>query len=459
MSAGIVSATLRVTVSGAAGRADLVVPTWVDVATLAESWAEAVGASRVPSLTTRSGTLLDPAAAVEAVGLRHGDLVVAVDGAVPGSRAAAAAGTSGARRTPSWGAHLPLLAAGPAALGAGALLATTHAGTVARSACLVLLLLGALVAVTPWGGARAGGARARSAVAPAFGAAAGFLGVYTDAPGGLLLGLVVGGFAATVVAAFARAVLDPDHDEVAEVWLLTAGPVSLVALAVLLLGGSLHGLWALLFGAAVVGARLLPYTVVDVPDQALLDLDRLAVTAWSARERPRGSRRRRTMVRYDGVLALVHRGRLLVAAGTVAVAVVVATTGPLLVRSADPSSLVGAGSLALVALGGIGLSLVARSFRSTLPRLCLRLSALWVLAFLGVVVLADLAPHLLWWAFGLTVGLAAVVLGAAVLLGRGWRSVWWARAADVVEGLAVVLAVGVVPLASGLFDVVLGFAA
>ena len=52
---------------------------------------------------------------------------------------------------------------------------------------------------------------------------------------------------------------------------------------------------------------LLPYLVVDVPDEALIDLDRLQNTAWSAREQPRGSRRKRVIVRPDGVAAVVRR--------------------------------------------------------------------------------------------------------------------------------------------------------
>ena len=39
-------------------------------------------------------------------------------------------------------------------------------------------------------------------------------------------------------------------------------------------------------------------------------------------------------------------------------------------------------------------------------------------------------------------------------LGQGWRSVWWARLADVVEALAVVLVVAAVPLAAGIFGAV-----
>ena len=41
---------------------------------------------------------------------------------------------------------------------------------------------------------------------------------------------------------------------------------------------------------ATLAARFVPGLAVDVPDQYLIDLERLAVTAWSARERPTGRR-------------------------------------------------------------------------------------------------------------------------------------------------------------------------
>jgi hypothetical protein len=113
----------------------------------------------------------------------------------------------------------------------------------------------------------------------------------------------------------------------------------------------------------------------------------------------------------------------------------------------------------MVGLGGIGLSLVARSFRSVLPRVALRVAATWVLGFLGLVVLRELGTTAGWVTFAGAVGLALVVVLAALSLGRGWRSVWWARVADVAEALCVVLVVAAVPLASGLFDVVRGFTA
>jgi hypothetical protein len=231
-----------------------------------------------------------------------------------------------------------------------------------------------------------------------------------------------------------------------------------LALGMLLTGASAQGLWALLFAVAVVAARLLPYTVVDVPDQALLDLDRLAVTAWSAREQPRGSRRKRSMVRFEGVSVVVRRGLRLVSAGTVVIAVVVATTGPLLTLDAG-HDLRGFSALAMVGLGGVALSLVARSFRSRLPRTALRLSATWVLGFLGLEVLRAFGPTVDYVFFGAVATTAVLVTLTAVSLGRGWRSVWWARVADLVEGLSIVLVVAAVPLASGFFAVVRGFTA
>ena len=56
--------------------------------------------------------------------------------------------------------------------------------------------------------------------------------------------------------------------------------------------------------------------------------------------------------------------------------------------------------------------------------------------------------------FGLAVG--AVLLGAllvvvAVANGRGWRSAWWSRRAEVAEGLAGAGAIAALVVASGLF--------
>lgn len=457
MSAGVAQATIRVTLVGDAGRADLAVPLWVDIASLAHGYAEWCGSDTDPVLVTSAGAELDPAGTVEQVGLQHGDVVVALS---PAARPTPDPADPTLRRGPV-ARVVPvqsavLLVAALCGLAAAGVLAAHGGSGPARTVCLVILLVCALVTSAPLGASAGVGVRARTAAGPAFGAGAGFVAAYSGAAGGLLLGVAVAALAAAVFAAVGRAFLDSEHDEIVEVWLVVGAALAVLTTALLLLGGTTQALCAVLFGVAVVAARLLPYGVVDVPDQALLDLDRLAVTSWSAREQPRGSRRRRSVVRFDGVTEVVRRGRRLVAAGTIVIAVAVATTGPLLTIGSG-RDLEGVSSLVMVGLGGVALSLVARSFRSSLPRMALRVSATWVLAVLGFAVLDEFGPRTDWAAFAGAAVLALLVTLTAVSLGRGWRSVWWARVADVVEGLSIVLVVAAVPLASGFFDVVRGF--
>src|SRR5699024_9262027 len=132
----------------------------------------------------------------------------------------------------------------------------------------------------------------RTAAAPAFGAAAAFAALYV--PGPHLLPTVLGacGLAAAVVAALARA-LSPEPDEVDTVW-IAGGLTVLVACSVgPLLGWDARVSWTLLLVLAMMAARFAPSLAIDVPDEALLDLDRLAVTAWSARDRGVKGRRGR----------------------------------------------------------------------------------------------------------------------------------------------------------------------
>ena len=213
MSAGIVSATIRVTVLGDAGRADLAVP--LDRRRHPRRQLRRVRRRRrCPRPRHHAGVLLDGAPLRRrgrpaprrrggrprprrprdaAAGRRRGG--VAARAPVRTAPAAAAP-----RCSPAW--RRRGRPAGPAATGA--------AGP-ARSV-LGLLLLCALVSAVPLGPARASPPRARSAASPAFGAGAGFVAAYSDAPGGLLLGLAVAALAAAVFAAVARTFLDPDQD-------------------------------------------------------------------------------------------------------------------------------------------------------------------------------------------------------------------------------------------------------
>ena len=91
--------------------------------------------------------------------------------------------------------------------------------------------------------------------------------------------------------------------------------------------------------------------------------------------------------------------------------------------------------------------------------MALRSAAVWVLAVLGYDVLDTYGRTADWVTFAAVAALALLVTLSAVSLGRGWRSVWWARVADLVEGLSIVLVVAAVPLASGFSEVVRGFTA
>jgi hypothetical protein len=448
--------TLLLTVLGPGGRADLAVPPWLEVGAVAQAYAAEVGLADAPALGTTAGRRLDASTTLEHSGLQQGDVLAALDPSAPADTAPPPADGSlhpVARVLLPAPARLVLLvAAAVCGLGAAALAVALPGDASLRPVLVAGLLVGAAVAAYPFGGLRATGARGRTAAAPAFGAAAGFAVACSTRPGGLLLGLAVAGLGAVVVAAVARAWLEDAADDLVGVWLVVGSVVALAAAAMLLLDAPLTGLLSVLFAAAVVAARLLPFVVVDVPDDALLDLDQLAVTAWSAREQPRG-RRRRTVVRREGVAEVVGRGQRLVSAGTVVISVLVATTGAVLVTGAG-GDVAGVGALVMVGLGGAGLALVARSFRAVVPRLALRFSSAWVLAWLGVELLRDRGPEATWYFFAGAMTVAFLVVVAAVSLGRGWRSVWWARVADVTEALAIVLVVAAAPVASGLFGAI-----
>jgi hypothetical protein len=504
--------SVRVTVVGDAGPLDVAVPRWMTAAELAAEYAATSGTGTPSGLVTPTGHALDPAAELQDLGVDNGDVLVVAttpllhpvareDVPTPSSPqpgrpvvqvvGAAVAGGAGGRRTlrdpvsqasPGLGpgsgatttdpARSPFPAPAPdpdagrrarsALLGLAAACAIGSAAVAAVAAtqesgglrwvCVGLFAVAAVATALPLTPGRIGG-RLRAGGSAAFAAAAGFAAAYSDAAGGLLLGLAVAALCATGAAAVARAWLGPEEDDLADVALVVGGTASVLGVVMLLLGSSVLSFLAIAYGVAVVAARLLPYLVVDVPDEALLDLDRLQNTAWSAREAPRGSRRKRVMVRPDGVATVVRRSQRLLTAGTLVISGVVTVGGALLVREVE-RDVVGVSRVAMVLLGAAALALVARSVRARVPRLALRLSAALVTAWTGVLLLGA-GDHLTtWWVFAAAACLGAITVSVAIALGQGWRSVWWARFADVVESLAVVLVVAAVPLASGIFSAV-----
>ncbi|MEO5653839.1 MAG: hypothetical protein ABIN79_06935 [Marmoricola sp.] len=451
---------MRLSLVGPAGRLDLATPHAIAVEELARRYADHFGLTP-PVLATAAGRILRPDQGVLEAGLDDGDVLIVVSpdasSGIAGSGVPLPVLGGSTQWVPLALAAVAAVAAGVVA-GTGSAVARPGAGSTIFGVCAAVLLVGAVMGAVPFGPSPAGDARIRSVIGPLLGASAGFVLGVRPGPAGLLLGVGVAALVGLVFAAISRAFLPDDEDDLADVVLAVTAVAAVVSLGLLLLGSSPVALMAVLYAVAVIAARLLPYLVVDVPDEALLDLDRLAVTAWSAREQPRTSRRRRVLVRPDTVMAVVRRGQRQVSTATVVLAVVVSTTGPLLVLATDESDLRAIGTLGMVGLGGAAFALMARSLRSRSARLALRLAALWVLAFLGAeLVHRGGSQAVLPWVIGTAVS-GVIVAVSGVSLGRGWRSIWWARAADVAEALSIVLVLASVTLSTGLFDAVRGFA-
>ena len=131
----------------------------------------------------------------------------------------------------------------------------------------------------------------RVLAAPAFAGAAAFAIAWDPEPAKLPTIIGIAGLAAAVAAAVGRA-LDEYSEEALRVWMVVGTAVFLVTGAAALVDVRPQVVWAVLLLVAMLAARFVPMLAVEVPDQFLIDLERLAVTAWSARERPKGRRGR-----------------------------------------------------------------------------------------------------------------------------------------------------------------------
>lgn len=433
--------SLPITVHGPAGALDLVVPPGATAADVAEEYAAQAGTTR-PALLDRLGRPLAADGSLADAGVRPGDLLVA---AAPG--APARAGTAPAAPVPRpattdrVGVWWCVVAAVAAALAGWC---GAQADGVLRDVALGLLGVGVLLCLLP----APSYAGPRLATAPALGGSVAFVLAWHPDPERLPVVVGAVALAAAVVAAVARA-LDRRADEPLRVWLLAGVAVFVVTGATTLADLPPRVPWALLLVGAMLMARFVPALAVDVPDHYLLDLDRLAVTAWSARERPSG-RRGRTVVPPEAVAEVARRSTRLVAAAAAAILLVTTAAAPLLLATATlPVDRIGA--RVLVGLAGAALLLAARSYRHGPARALLRLAGLAAWAALAAVLLPLLDPGDLTALASVAVLLAAVLVVAAVATGRGWRSAWWSRRAEVAEGLAGAGAIAAVLVAVGLF--------
>jgi hypothetical protein len=147
---------------------------------------------------------------------------------------------------------------------------------------------------------------------------------------------------------------------------------------------------------------------------------------------------------------VADRGGRLLAAATTSVLVIALVTAPLLLWTATlPVDRVGA--RLEVALVGAGLLLAGRSYRQPAARVQLRVAGLACWAALAAYAVPRMSAGQLFTLSLVAVGLGLVVVVVATATGRGWRSAWWSRRAEVTEALCGSSALAVVLVSSGVF--------
>lgn len=440
---GSADATIALSVHGQAGVLDLVVPAGATSVDVAREYAKQAEVPGIPLLQTALGERLNAALPLSEAGVQPGDVLVATTGVHRPRKVTLLEAAKNAPESPALASLIATVAAVVAALAAW--YAGRSGEDATRTVAVGVLLACALVGVVPLGRHT----RQRTAAAPAFAAAAAFAALYE--PGVHLLPAILGAAAmsAAVVAGIGRA-LGPGGDEVGTVWIVSALTVFGACALPALLGWDPRVSWTLLVFLAMMAARFAPSLAIDVPDEALLDLDRLAVTAWSARDSQRRGRRGRIVVAADAMERLVHRASRIVTAASAAILVTVVVAGPLLLHTAT-IDLDRIGARCLLLFAGCSLLLAARSYRHAAARALLRLAGLAALVSLAVHLVAGPGAGHVDTFFYVVVGLGVIALAAAIATGRGWRSVWWSRRAEVAESLCGSLAFAAAVVAAGVF--------
>ncbi len=443
--------SLALTVHGPLGSIDLVVPPGATASDVAREYAAQAGLATIPLIHTETGQLLAADSALAEGGVDAGDVLVAtttVHRATPDSSANRPLRVPARSLTNRGAGPLSVLALSLAAACAvfGGWFAARSGSDRLHDVAVGVLVAGAFLGVLPIGTFR----HVRALAAPAFAGAAAFALIAETDQEKLPLVLGITGLVAGVVAAVARA-LDAGTDAAARVWIATGGGLFVLTCLATLADLPPRVTWSVLLVLTMLASRVVPAIAVDVPDTYLIDMDRLAITAWSARERPR-SRRGRVVVPEAAVMAVAARGSAIITASAAANLAFSAVAAPLLLEAADlPIDRVGA--RVLVFLCGAGLLLSARSYRHAAARHLLRLGGLvcWAaLAWALVPVLSDGQ----WLTVAIAaVGLASLLVLVAVATGRGWRSAWWSRRAEVAEGIVGSFAIAAVVVAAGFFRI------
>ncbi|WP_203337414.1 hypothetical protein [Nocardioides limicola] len=433
------SGVVALSVHGPLGVLDLTVPTVASAGDVAAAYAAQVGLRQALSVHTPDGALLPWDRPLLGLGVQSGALLVVTEqGRVAASRpgqspvAAAAGGGSG-----GWSSLVAGL------LASGAAVAAIATGDSVAQLTGGLLWAAALVGVLPFGR----GAGARALAAPVFSAAATVVWMWDPAWERLPMLLGLAAIAAAVTAAVARS-LAPVRDEALTVWMYAGGLVFVITGVASVLGAPPGTVWPVLLLLVALAARYVPQFAIDVPDDALIDLQRLAITAWSARD-GRPATRARIAVREAQVATIAARGTRMVVASAAALLLLSAVVAPMAVASVTlPIDRIGV--RVLVFCTGASLLFAARSHRHPQARVLLRAAGLVCWTVLTVTLLPSWTVDGSLWVTGVAVGSAALLVIAAVATGRGWRSLWWSRRAEIGEALSGAFALAAMVVSTGL---------
>ncbi len=438
--------SIAVSVHGPAGVLDLAVPPGASAADLAREYAAQSGLGTMPLLYTRLGDPLLADETLGGAGVDSGDVLVAATSVHRPAPARRERMLERSSEPPGRISILWFTVASMLAVLAGWFATRSASGTL-RSITVDLLVVAAVIGVVPLGRY----APHRALAAPAFGAVAALVVVWDSHPERLPMVLGIAALGGAITAAVARS-LTEQVEEGLRVWMVAGGLLFLVSGLSALFGLAPAVTWSVLLVGAMFAARFVPSFAVDVPDQLLIDLDRLAVTAWSARDRPRG-RRGRAVASPRAVAVVARSGARLVTAAGAAIAVISVVSAGLLL-SAVTLDLDRIGARCLVFAAGAALMLAGRSYRHVGARALLRAAGLGCWALLAAELLGGSSSRTPVLVGVASIALAAMLVVVAVATGRGWRSVWWARRAEVAEGLAGAAALASIFVATGLFRVV-----
>src|SRR5690625_1400830 len=257
-----------------------------------------------------------------------------------------------------------------------------------------------------------------------------------------VLGLLGGAVAAVLRVAVSRRTQDPTAGVAAVLAGVWTAAAALFAVE-FLLGLPPYVAPALVLGATPLLIRAMPGAALDISEEQVLDMPFLARTAMSVRGvLPKSPGR----VRPEHVARRIRQAEHRERAGMIAASVLVAATTPAVLAGYEPGGLRGWGTVALVGLVVVFLTLAPRSFRRLADKLPPRVALFTVLAQLALG--AHQFPDLLTW------GIVALVVAVgfaylAVPIARGYRSVRFSRLGDIVEGLTVGLALPAALIAAG----------